>query len=69
MHDHLATEIIDVMHGDIYLKDAVLILIDIFHRENKRSYEQDVIVLKNVIDGAILLEDLDKGSLPSIFLS
>ena len=66
MHDHLATEIIDVMHGDIYLKDAVLILIDIFHRENKRSYDQDVMALKSVIDGTVLLEDFDKGSLCSI---
>ena len=43
------------------MKDAVLAFIDIFHRENGTSYDQDVKALKSVVGGAILPEDLDKG--------
>ena len=62
IHDRVANEILDVIHGDTYLKDAMLALLDILQRENKRSYDGDVIILKNVINRATLFEDLEKGN-------
>ena len=57
----VAAEIPYILSKKYHLKDAVLAFIDIFHRENGRSYDQDVKALKSVVGGAMLREDLDKG--------
>ena len=62
IHAQVAAEILHVLSDKTYLKDAVLAFIDIFHRENGRSYDQDVKALKSIVDGAILPEDLEKGT-------
>ena len=56
-------EMVHVLPQNIYLKDAVLAFIDIFHRENRRSYAKDVETLKSIVVGAILLEDINRGIL------
>ena len=63
IHAQVAAEILPILPKQTYLKGAVLAFIDIFHRENRRSYDQDVKELKRIVGGAILLEDLDKGML------